>query len=66
MNKRIRCTITWADEPLRTFEADCMIGQYDGVSNDDDMFFWFESEAAVEKCRTAGAEDFIVTDWRYV
>ena len=66
MNRRIRCTVAYGDEPQAVMEVDCMIGQYDGVSNDDDIFFWFDTEAAVNKCMTAGVEDFTVKEWRYV
>ena len=66
--KRIKAKIRWVDTGCKQ-EVECMIGQYDGISNDDDIFYWFADENEVNDNMNNGgtvgqsAPDFIVESW---
>lgn len=46
-NTRIQITFYWNDDLKKNLETrDAMIGVWDGESNDDDVFFWFDDNGS--------------------
>lgn len=39
--QRIEITYCWNSDPGTPYDATAAIGEYDGESNDDDIFYWF-------------------------
>ena len=70
--KRIEITYFWNSNPGKTYDATAAIGEYDGESNDDDIFYWFAPgeevigdhgeftvTAAEQACDCCGGSGFI-------
>lgn len=46
-NTRIEITFYWNDDTQKTLETrDAMIGVWDGESDDDDVFYWFDDDGS--------------------
>lgn len=46
-NTRIEITFYWNDDQKKTLETrDAMIGVWDGESDDDDVFYWFDNDGS--------------------
>lgn len=46
-NKPIEITFYWNDDPTKSLETrNAMIGVWDGESDDDDVFFWFDDDGS--------------------
>lgn len=46
-NTRIEITFYWNDDQNKTLETrDAMIGVWDGESDDDDVFYWFDNDGS--------------------
>ena len=58
-NRHIIIQAYWEDEPENLFFAKCKIGAWDGVSNDDDIFYWFDGVQAV----VGSHGDFVVVSF---
>lgn len=47
------------------FDYKCIIGQWDGDENDDDIFYYFEDEADIERNKIDdGNGEFVITNIR--
>jgi len=42
MGTKINVDIIWKDEEKREETVTCCVGQWDGVSDDSDIFYWFD------------------------
>lgn len=37
----------WMDEPEEVFCANCRIGKWDGITNEDEVFYWFDDVESI-------------------
>lgn len=49
----------WHSEPANTFVKTCFIGEWDGIENDDHIFFYFDSKKSI----IGDHGDFVVIDY---
>jgi hypothetical protein len=50
------------NENYNEFIYECAIGQYDGFSNDDDIFYWFDDESFVHGDHGDFTVDYYIDD----
>lgn len=51
----------WRNEPRKTFVKNCIIGVWNEESNDDHIFFYFDSEQTV----LGDHGDFIIMEYSF-
>ncbi len=60
MSKPITIVGFWCDTPEKVFTKNCMIGVWDGLTDDDHIFYWFgENEEIIGDHN----RDFVVLDY---
>lgn len=67
--KKVLVYFYWADDVTKHVKMDiAAIGEWDGKEDDKDseIFYYFEDEADLVRCKEPDEEDFVIVDWRYV
>lgn len=67
--KKVLVYFYWADDVTKHVKMDiAAIGEWDGKEDDKDseIFYYFEDEADLVRCKEPDEEDFVIVDWRYM